>query len=288
MASDKGPSDAVLNKISSIKDWIDKGKNKLNKDDKKILLSSLSQLANIYKKESSPAEEEVDFAEFLAEIGDSVVETQRKLDQQSMAYLEEIKPNKQIAPAIYRIPKVKANIKFGMRSIKQKGFNIIVAQQRQEDEKMLNQSLDFEIISVPPPPDFQQSLSGEVPGIGFIFSRPLRDAIFSAIAAYNTTPGHPQPGLNKDFLTAARKQVLILQVGPAMVEGMQDYLLLAANNEAAKNVGIWYLRLDPAGKQKTVLEIILKFSADDRKGENYQMLQQLILAQSAKQAFLLQ
>ena len=152
---------------------------------------------------------------------------------------------------------------------------------------MLNQSLDFEIISVPPPPDFQQSLSGEVPGIGFIFSISLRNAIFNAIDAYQPTADHPQPGLNKQFLTTSRKQVLILQVGPPMVEGMDDYLLLAANDKAAKNVGIWYLRMDPAGKQKTVLEIILKFSAEDRKGENYQMLQKLILAQSAKQALLI-
>ncbi|MEO1257610.1 MAG: hypothetical protein AAFZ15_02400 [Bacteroidota bacterium] len=284
MALDTGQTDVVLDKIAEIRKWANK---RLADNKKKVLLGQLDLLENAYKAGPAPKEGEVDFADFLADIGDSVVDTQRKLDQQSMAYLEETKSNKQITPAIYRIPKVKANIKFGMRSIKQKGFNIIVAQQRQEDERMLNQSLDFEIISVPPPPDFQQSLSAEVPGIGFIFSMALRDAIFDAIDVYQPTPAHPQPGLNKQFLTTSRKQVLILQVGPPMVEGMDDYLLLAANDKAAKNVGIWYLRMDPTGEQKTVLEIILKFSADDRKGENYQMLQKLILAQSAKQARLI-
>ena len=291
MAADTDQINVLKTRISSISKWMND--NDLNKpDNRKNLLNFLLQLestsdATIQQlaEELDMPRDEVGFADFLTDIGNSVVDTQRQLDEQSRVYLEEIRPNKHITPAIYRIPKVSASIKFGMRKTREKGFNIIVAQNRKEDERTLNQSLEFEIISVPPPPDFQQTLSGEVPTIGFVFSPPVRQAIFSLIDDYQPKP--EQQGLNKDLLLAHQNEVLILQIGPRLQANFDSYLLLFANEDDDKNVGIWSLLRDPTGKQKPVFEIILKFSASDRRGENYKMLRDIILAHSEQQAKLL-
>lgn len=229
--------------------------------------------------------DQIGFADFLSDIGNSVVNTQRQLDEQSRVYLEETRPSKHVTPAIYRIPKVSASIKFGLRSTKKEGFNIIVAQKSQEDERMLNQSLDFEIISVPPPPDFHQTLSNQIPSIGFLFATASREVLFKDVEGYKARPD--QPGLNKDLLLADKNKVLILPISPRMKPNMDDYLFLAADNAADKNVGIWYLQRDPSNQKPPVFEIILKFSANDRKGENYKILRDIILAHSQQQDQLL-
>ena len=275
-----GNDDRLENVIAGLEEW----RKKITKSvGNKIKIGTIDGYIQELKRIS---DDEVDFAGFLTNIGNSVVETQRKLDKQSMAYLEEIKPNKQITPAIYRIPKVSANIKFGMRSVNAKGFNILVSKRKEEDEQMLNQSLDFEIISVPPPPDYHQQLSNDIPSIGMVFSFDERNAVFQAISNYDVDVS-VQEGLNKAMLLADREKVLVLKVGPTIVKGLVDYLLFAANDKADKNVAIWYLRMDPEGRKKTTLESVLKLSADIRKGENKKILRDLILAQGKIQQDLL-
>ena len=254
MASDKEQT-ALKNKIISIKDWVNRDSTDLGKKDQvKILLQSLSNLEKMVEggtEEMADAPQgEVDFADFLSDIGNSVVETQRKLDEQSRVYLEEIRPLNHITPAIYRIPKVSASIKFGMREIKQKGFNIIVAQQKQEDEKMLNQSLDFEIISRSAPTGLPAKVfPGRCHPLGSFFSKPVRDALFSDISAYE--PKEEQKKLKKEIelLLEDQDKVLILQIGPRLKTAFDGYLLLYANDLADKNVGIWSLQRDPTGQE---------------------------------------
>ena len=295
MASDKDIIPQLKQHIGQLSDWLHKNDPDLTKpNNKQVLLNALVKLEQLsdevipeLAEELDVPHDEIGFADFLSDIGNSVLETQRQLDEQSRVYLEEIRPSKHITPAIYRIPKVSASIKFGMRKSKSKGFNIVVAQRRREEERTLNQSLEFEIISVPPPPDFQQTLAGEVPGIGFVFSPPVRHAIFASIEQYQTNPNHEQPGLNKDLLLAHKNEVLILQIGPRLTPHYDDYLLLFANEEDDKNVGIWSLQRDPNGKKDPVFEIILKFSASGRQGENYKLLRDIIIAHSEQQVKLL-
>lgn len=253
----------------------------------KALENTAGQLIQSLSSELDVPHDEVGFSDFLSDIGNSVVETQKKLDEQSRVYLEQTKGERHITPAIYRLPKVSASIKFGMRKTKKEGFNIIVAQRTQEDEKMLNQSLDFEIISVPPPPDYQQSFSDEIPSIGFLFSTATRTTLFNEIKKYQ--PRLPeQKDLNQNRLLKQQKRVLILQLNPPMNKDMEDFLLLLADEGGEQNVGIWLLSLDPSGKKKSLFEMILKFTANGRQGEKYDLLRKIMLAHSNQQAKLLQ
>lgn len=291
MPSDKDQIEVLKSRLINLSNWI-KDRDLSNKNDRKNLLKFLDQLDETTEvvidqlaEELDEPRDQVGFADFLSDIGYSVVDTQRQLDEQSRVYLEEIKPSNHINPAVYRIPKVSASIKFGMRKSKKTGFNLIVAQRSQEDERRLNQSLEFEILSVPPPPDYQATLSGEVPSIGFVFSAPVRNAVFLDIENYEQR--EDQSGLNKELLLSEKNRVLIMQIGPRMKPDFDEYLILYANKEDEKNVGIWSLLRDPKGNKKAVFEIILKFSASDRKGENYKLLRDLIVAHSEQQAKLL-
>ncbi len=293
MAADTDQINILKSRINSISKWMNQ--NDLSKKaNRKNLLNFLMQLdattdASIGQlaEELGVPHDEIGFADFLSDIGDSVVATQRQLDEQSRVYLEQIKGNKHITPAIYRLPKVSASIKFGMRKSKGEGFNIIVAQRRKEDERTLNQSLDFEIISVPPPPDYQQTLSGEIPTIGFIFSPTVRQGIFSDIEKYQPKPEQTSLKKEIELLLASKNEVLMLQIGPRLKKGFDNYLILFANEEGEKNVGIWSLLRDPSGQQKPVFEIILKFTASNRQGENYKALRDIIVAHSKQQSKLL-
>lgn len=294
MAADIEQIALLKKRIKDLDRWLNDHPELTQSARRKILLDFLLQLETTSDKviqqlsdELDRPRDEVDFAEFLSDIGHSVVDTQRKLDEQSRQYLEQTKSDQHIQPAIYRIPKVSASIKFGLRKAKKSGFNIIVAKNSKDDEQTLNQSLDFEIISVPPPPGFQQSLSGEIPTISFVFSLPLRDELFADIERYKLK--ETQAGLEKDIklLLANKSKVLILLVGPRMTEEDEDdYLILYADNEFDKNVGIWSLRRNAASKS-AVFGNILKFTAAPRSGENYNLLREIIVAHSDHQAKLL-
>lgn len=279
-------SDEILSKINAeleqLNKWVSE-RESIKRADKNQIKSIMKIIKENTAKIIQDAEpkEELDFGSFLTEIGDSIVDTQQQLDEQSRQYLEGIKQQPHILPSVFRIPKVSANIKFGMRKSSEKGFNIIINKQSETDETTLNQSMQFEILSVPPPPDFQQQFYNLVPSVRFIFSSAQRTAIFNDIERYKVRSDQSS-GLKKDMLLEHQNDVLILQVEPTTKKDHEDYLITYADESADKNVGIWLLQRhvsdDPSTLKEPIFEMVLKFTASPRQGESYKILHDFVLS----------
>ncbi len=249
-------------------------KNVSEKKKLRELNPKLGKLKNTAHLIINSIQHEMDFGSFLTDIGDSIIKTQQNLDTKSKQYLKQIKQEPHIQPAIFRIPKVSAEIKFALSKIKGKGFNVIFAKKKSEEETSLNQSLNFEILSVPPPPDFQQSFYDRVPSLGYVFTTSLRAAIFEEIKQYKPRESgeNRQSGLSQELILNNPDKVLILQIHPHKKD-IEEYILLYADKEEDKNVGVWYLQ---RGKE-TTFEAVLKFGLDIRTGENYKLLRDFVI-----------
>ncbi|MEM7103689.1 MAG: hypothetical protein AAF502_11195 [Bacteroidota bacterium] len=274
-------NEELAKKIKELSDWASNKANFSNQNHLDALKRELKKLSNDAAALSSGVsvtsdrvQDEIDFGDFLSDIGDSIVETQQKLDGKSKNYLQDIKGQPHIQPSVFRIPRVSAEIKFGMRKSKGKGFNIIIAKSKNEEETSLNQSMQFEILSVPPPPDFQQSFYEMIPALGFVFSAAERSLIFRDIA--RCEPRQKDMKLLEDD----PNRVLILEVHPKAEDKMDDYLLLYAQNNNDKDVGIWHFTRDNnpdlSKAKKPEFTTVLKFTLAARDGENYEILRDFV------------
>lgn len=96
---------------------------------------------------------------FFEAVGTGIVVAQRQLDDQSYKY-NEGKPlvdsdpqrEKPEMPTLFRIPRVSAEIQFNIRSASESGFNILIAQSKEEQEQSVQQKVSFEVVAAPPPP----------------------------------------------------------------------------------------------------------------------------------------
>lgn len=89
--------------------------------------------------------------EFLGSVGAGMRKAQERLDQESQAYLLG-RPD--LAPqTTYRIPKLSASLKLGMRKTSHEGLDFFVYERGSETTNYLEQEISFEIVASPPPPD---------------------------------------------------------------------------------------------------------------------------------------
>ena len=244
---------------------------------------------------------EADFSEFLSEIGEAVVDAQRKLDDQSAAYLREIKGKEHVMPSVFRIPKVSANMKFAMKERREKGFNIIFAKNKRGAEISLNQGLDFEVVAVPPPPEVMAQLAERgLPGLAFELSRLVRDEVFERLDEIHGENSR----MKLDMLTEAgnRDRVVMVHVG---VDDRQVYLILFATrikegegeeSEVKGNVGVWYLEspeknMEPGSDSEWTAHMLVSYVQSASGGKtktNYIKLRDLVFGLGERQEKLIQ
>lgn len=219
------------------------------------------------------ADTESDFSSFLTNVGGAVVDAQRQLDHESEKYLNETAKKDHVLPSVFRIPKVSANIKFAMKKVDEKGFNIILAKKKNESEVSLNQGLDFEVVAVPPPPEVMaQLLKKGLPNLSFELSPHVRDGVFSILDTMH------QAGSKARFnlLTEAenRNRVLLVHVG---AQTKRVYWIFYATKEDEDSVGIWYLEI--LENAQVDAHALIGFGTGPREasaGESYKELRDLI------------
>ncbi len=108
-----------------------------------------------FKKSGPPAshKEFSQFAKFLADIGRSMVETQRMMDHVSREYNLENQDNDYVFPTVFRIPKLTAELKVALDSESSGKLNVIVASKKTTSKELNEQTIQFEIIAAPLPPE---------------------------------------------------------------------------------------------------------------------------------------
>jgi len=95
--------------------------------------------------------EDLDISDFFQSVGQGLVAAQEDLDDRTLKSLR--KPRPHAAPAVYRIPKVTAEIQFALRSTRSKKFGILLFREGKEEEAQRQHKVTFDIVAAPPPPD---------------------------------------------------------------------------------------------------------------------------------------
>ena len=222
---------------------------------------------------------ETEFSDFLLNVGSSVVKAQKQLDRESEMYLKDASQKDHIVKSVFRIPRVTANIKFGMKRVKGNGFNIILAKKKNEEESSLDQGLDFEVVAVPPPPEIMaRVLTQQLPDLHFELSPGMREEVFDILEAFNEDgkiENSLKSKLKIDLLIKNKDKVLMINVS---ANNKWIFWILYANEEGDNNVGIWYLEQAP--DEPPIFHSLIGFSADPRfksTGESYKDLRDLVL-----------
>ncbi|MFC1822085.1 hypothetical protein ACFL9T_05210 [Thermodesulfobacteriota bacterium] len=212
------------------------------------------------------------FSEFFSSVGDSVVEAQKSLDVRSNEYLGIALAQTHVLPTVFRIPKVSAEIKFALEKSEGEEVDLIFYSQSEQATTMHQQSVNFEITAVPPPPELAEKIISLTPRIDLILSLSTRAAVFNAVEASETLPS-----LHKEVLLKEENRDRVL-ISPADPE--KRYLLLfAADTTVVKHIGVWHLILTPPR-----LEPVYYYDRAPRQGEVLKPLKDMVLDLAKKQA----
>lgn|GEM_PF-5143545 len=164
-------------------------------------------------------DQKADFAEFFEAVGQGLVTAQSKMDEASREYLKSVAASPYLLPSVYRIPKLTAQMKFALTKEKEKGFNVFFFGNESKAQTMHQQSVEFEIVSAPPPaPGFDAP---------FRYEPVLSPARRAAILDLLKTVGAPAA------LTAAPFDRALILATDA-----NGYLLIRSD---AGKVGLWFL-----------------------------------------------
>jgi len=105
------------------------------------------------------AQSSTDLGDFMRSVGVAVVDAQRQLDTASKQYVREIVAGDteslgaMVQPAVYRLPKVSAAVKFAFESIDSQRVGLIFYSDTETAKSSHQQSIEFEIVAVPPTPE---------------------------------------------------------------------------------------------------------------------------------------
>jgi hypothetical protein len=94
---------------------------------------------------------------FFKAVAGGLVTAQKELDGESLKYLAHAADHAHVLPGVFRIPKLSADISFAVEEVEEDKFSLIFFGDSTRAETRHQQSVHFDIVSVPPPPEFQQS-----------------------------------------------------------------------------------------------------------------------------------
>lgn len=200
-----------------------------------------------------------EFSAFLKDMSDGFVEAQRSLDDESYRYLQSTYDQDHIPPTTFRIPKLKASMRFQMeRSIRNRAGLVFYSNTKTASEAH-QQGIEFEITAAPAPPE----LSGAPrPQILFAIDRPTRDKVFEALGVLNKNTA--------EEMLVNRARVLIAMIQP-------DLAVLAYpgpskdNTPPPKNAGIFRLHI-PEGGNPTLVRLVTPQTYKDQANEKIHKL----------------
>ncbi len=213
----------------------------------KTLAVNVRQMSDAREEE----DEQPDFEEFLTIAGRSMISAQQQLDLSTGEYLKSVSKKDYVLPTTFRLPKVAGELKFAMEFEKRKRRGLIFVSKSETESESMQQSLRFEIIGAPPPPEIAQKLKESVPKVEFVLAPQLRVKLFDFIREKWPNLAGARHVLNFDRNwenpphqdTEREFKVLVV---PLSTEGVLGaYLLGFANDEG---LGVWHLTTAAGGE----------------------------------------
>lgn len=243
--SRKEKANAVVIAAAGLLDALEDGRPEEEIQQKfEALQAAFEDLALLFSGDGDKTE----FSKFLASVSNSVVDAQQDLDDKSREYLEISQKWEHVLPSVFRLPKVTADVKFAFEKVDGKTVNLIFFKSTTQRKELHQQSMHFEIVSAPPPPELLAKLKSGSPAIALALSRNERASVFAAVREAPVS-GPAISAVQKDVLLEAKAdRVIIWRAAEA-----GRYFLLHAGTEEDE-VGVWHLALDPP-----VLEVVYKY-----------------------------
>ncbi len=102
------------------------------------------------RDEEDDRDEPVELDSFFSEIGGSLVNAARQLDEESLRRLAQRLPG--VPPVLYYIPRLEASVKTSFRKEKGNKLNVLLFSRGSEEESLWESTVTMEIAAVPPAP----------------------------------------------------------------------------------------------------------------------------------------
>jgi hypothetical protein len=199
------------------------------------------------------------FDEFLTSVGMAMLNAQRQLDERSSDYLKESQQQPHVLPAIFRVPKLSASMKFAFEKRDDKKMNLVFYSAGSQQSTQHQQEIEFDIVSAPAPAEAMAELRQKSPRVDLILDPKQRDTIIAA--ARGAKLSKPTSKLPDDF-EAGRCLLIALSAAA-------QYLMIYADTKQDGNVGMWRLT---AGEPDR-LEVIYRFDKKSADAEvSFQVL----------------
>jgi hypothetical protein len=204
-------------------------------------------------------------ADFFQGVGAAVVRAQKQLDAASQGYIEATKSQPHALPAVFRIPKMSAELKFAFQEVSKESVHLVFYSKGTEAARQHEQTLRFEIVAAPPPdlPAAAPALRAALPvaptgAAGTARTRSLRSAPaaltpaappYAALVVAAPTRGRVLDAVNRvrALATPARAKTLAEELVSRWDEVLvvelaadQDYLLISPAVEPP-SVAVWRL-----------------------------------------------
>lgn len=216
-----------------------KEKELLGRHVKQLLLESFRAMG---KKENGGDNQspDVDMDKFFTGVAGSLIAAQKQLDINSAEYISEVSGTQFLLPSVFRIPKLSAEMKFAVNKADEHGVNLFFFKDLTTDQASNQQSVQFDIVAAPLPPD--------IPRSPVLVAVLLDASTRTNVLAKITTP---------PWTSATANKVLIYQIRNG------EFLLSFADNT---NVGLWYANLNDGGGQA----VLRPFSAAGNEATPFQ------------------
>jgi len=205
----------------------------------------------------------------MLSLAQSVVATQKRLDSESAAYLASLKMQPHVEPAVFRMPKVEAQMKFGLEVTEGSKLNLLFWGKNSEKSELNQQGINFEIISAPAPPGAVERARRAAPAWEIVLDAATRKELIDELKR------QPSDATRKVAIEAAASDPLDV-VFVTVSDGRN--LVLYAETGAEKNVGVWLL----TGSPRELLPVY-RFSKANGPGEEEGRMRDLVLDLAKRQ-----
>ena len=296
---------AFFDAVDDEKDWpaIEKALAAVADSDAAVsaaLLASSETLGAGLRSEASST-----FAEFLGDVGRAAIETQKRLDVANRAAVASGLAGGGVPLGVFQMPKLHGEVRFALEKTQGEKLGLVFYSRQDQTQSKNEQSMDFDIVSVPPPPELIQSVRSLRPGLSLVLAPHERAQVFSLLDQVETILGKDEKPLapallqtHRNLLKAEADAVILIPwTSPTSnAEATQNeedgYLLLYAAAPADNDwyVGVWQLEpaddpapapppggaVPPASSRVPRLHVLWKFETQGATSENVQRFKEWV------------
>jgi hypothetical protein len=141
-------ADAITKAVEALVKALKEGANKLEKDDPVARAEGRASISALMA-----AVKATTLSDFFSDVSTSMIETQKALNDQSLAYIKGLAAlDVPIPPSFFAIPSVRADMKVGFSQTKGGGINLVLFSSKSQREDFGESTVHFDLVAAPPPP----------------------------------------------------------------------------------------------------------------------------------------